>query len=313
MEAPAPRAALLLLVLALTGCATSASTSGGEVEVVPTPSSGSDPSASPLVALSDEAIVELDRRTGRIERRHPVEPGRGLEDLELVAARDRALVTRRSTAGPSEIVEVSLADGGTRALREGARPAATADGRQLAFTRRVGEADRLELVVATYDGTEQSVWPAHEAGGETLEVDGLEWDPTGQRLVLSLRTSSGAEVRVLRSDRRGSLRGASHVIAPTSSGAVLATATFRSSRQITVAEGCCEGDGHAAWRVLAHDLESASMAELVPGLDRPVTHLDWSADQQRLAISLDGPPPLVHTWSAGRLDALADDVTAGEW
>lgn len=312
MDVSAPRVAVLLLVIALAGCATSAATAPGDPVTAASPPSQPDVAVR-LVALKGDAIVELDRRTGRVEQRHPVPPGSGLEDLELVETRDTALVTRRTARGTAEIVEVALDDGRSRVLLDGARPAATADGRELAFTRRVGDDERLELVVAGYDGTEQSVWPAREAGGETLEVASLAWDPTGRRLVLSLRSSAGAEVRVLSVDRRGSLRGASRVIDPSSAGALLATATFRSSRQVTIAEGCCERDGYESWRILAHDLESGSRTELIPDLNRRVTHLDWSADQQRLAVSLGQQPPVVSNWHAGRLEPLADDAASGEW
>lgn len=304
---------MLFLLIGLAGCATSAVTTPGEEVTAASPPSRPDGSVPGLVALRGDAIVELDRHTGRVEQRHPVDPGGGLEDLELVASRGIALVTRRTAQGTAEIVEVALDDGRRRVLLDGARPAATADGREIAFTRRVGEDDRLELVVAGYEGTEQSVWPVHEAGDESLEVTSLAWDPTGRRLVLALRSAAGEEVRFLSVDRRGSLRGASHVIDPTSAGAVLTTTTFRSARQVTVAEGCCEQDGYGSWRILAHDLESGSTTELIPNLDRRVTHLDWSADQQRLAVTLGRQSSVVRSWTAGGLEPLADNASAGEW
>lgn len=308
----APRTALVVLALLLAGCATSATTARGEdVGTPPSPPPGTPSEA--LVALADDAVVELDPGTGEVVERHPVDPGGELVALALVPTRDAALVTRRVGDDEAELVEVSLDGTGSRVLRPGAHPAVTPDGSRLAFTRRVGPTDQLELVATSYDGTELAAWPADAAGPETLEMASLSWDPAGEQLAFHLRASTGDEVRVLPVDRSGSLRGASHVVAPTSAGATLTAPAFHRSGVLTVAEGCCEPDAHASWRLLDVTVEAGTTTELAAGLEDPVSHLDWTADGQRLAVTLDGQPPTVSGGVPDDLDPMVEDVHAAEW
>lgn len=303
-------AAPLLGVLVGCGPRTSETTNAA----VPSPPGSTSPASAPgLVALSDDAVVELDPDTGRMIQRHPVDPGDGLADLELVGTRRVALVTRRATDGHDEIVEVALDDGTTRVLAEGAHPAATSDGQRLVFTRRAGRQEPLELVVATWDGTEQAVWPAVESGSESLAVESLSWEPGGEAVAFMLRASTGDQARVLPVDRTGTIRGASEVIPPTSSGATLVAPVFRSPGVVTVAEGCCEHDGYARWRILDVTLGSGSVSELAPGVEGPVAHLDWRPELRRLAITLDRQPPTVVGWRHSGVTQLTDGVVSAEW
>lgn len=180
----------------------------------------------------------------------------------------------------------------------------TADGARVAFTRRTGEHDELELVIVGRHGSEAAAWPAHEAGHEELSLASLAWDPSGRRLAFTLRSASGTEVRVLPVDRDGTLRGASEVVAPTSANATLEAAAFRTPRVVTVAERCCATGDTATWRLLDVDLETGSSKELATGLDHAVTDLDWDPDQQRMVVELDTEPPSRMSWTDGVLEPI---------
>ena len=310
---PARGAVTAVLFLVLAGCGAGTTTTSPDAPASPPPSPTTPTPSGGLVALADGAVVELDPDTGETTQRHPVEPGDGLADLELVDTRQVALVTRRTADGRDEIVEVSLHDGATRVLAEGAHPAATSDGQRLVFTRRVGEPEQLQLVMATWDGAEQAVWPAAESGRETLAVESLSWEPGGQEVAFMLHASTGDEVRVLPVERTGTIRGASEVVPPTSSGARFAAPVFRSPGVVTVAEGCCEHDGHTRWRILDVTLGSGSVSELTPGVEDPVSHLDWRPDRRHLAITLDRQPPTVSGWSHPGVRELAAGVSSAEW
>lgn len=298
------------LAVGVAGCAPTSPP--GQALSRTTPSPAVESTARTLVVLDQDAVVEVDPDTGATISRHAITPGQGLDGLELVDVRDVALVTRH-TGGGTEIVEVSLQDSTTRVVGPGAAPAVTSDGDRLAFVRHGRDPDRLELVVATYDGTELSVWPAHPAGEESLAVESLSWDPTGEELAFALRASTGDEVRVLPVDSDGTIRGASHVVPPTAVGAELVSVAFRSRGVVTVAEACCRHDGHSRWALLDVTLATAAPTTLTADLDRPVSHLDWTPDQEHLAVSVDRRPPSVSRWSPDGLDQVVADATSGEW
>ena len=306
------RAVAAILVVALAGCGPRTSETP-DVDTAPSPRGTAAPASDPgLVALIDDAVVELDPDTGRTTQRHPVDPGGGLADLELVGARGVALVTRRTADGRDEVVEVDLRDGATRVLVEGAHPAATSDGQRLVFTRRVGEHEQLELVVATWDGAEEAVWPAAESGPESLAVESLSWAPGGEEVAFMLHASTGDEVRVLPVARTGTIRGASEVVPPTSSGARFVAPVFRSPGVVTLAEGCCEHDGYARWRIVDVTLGSGSVSQVAAGIEERVAHLDWQPGLGHLAITLEQPPTVVG-WSHRGMTDLADGVASAEW
>lgn len=312
--AVATAAVLLSLGWMSSGCRSSLTTEPGAV-LPPSPQATlAPPEEASLVALDDDSVVEIHPETGQVVRRHVVDhPAEGIEDLEVATSRRTVLVSRRTAADHTEIVEVPLGGGPTSVLAEGAVPALTSDGARVAFTRRTGEHGRLELVVAGHHGPELAVWPAHEAGDETLSLTSLAWDPTGRRLAFTLRSALGTEVRVLSVDRDGTLRGASDALAPTSADATPVTATFRTPRVLTVAERCCEHAATTRWRLVDVDLETGWSTQLAAGLEHAVTHLDWTPDQQRLAITLDGGPSSVMSWHDGVLEPLAEQFTAAEW
>lgn len=303
---------------ALTACSPTSTSmpdtaaSGGDTAV--TSATGTTPARPSIVGLRDDAVVELDPRSADVVATHDVDPNAGLVDLALVRVRHAVVVTRRHHAGEGgeELVEVPLDDQAARVLSPGARPAVTADGAHLAFVRVVPGTDDLEVVAATFDGDELATWPVAEAPGEDLEVEGLSWEDTAERLAVTLTTSRGPQVWVLPVERDGTVRGAGDQVPPTSAGAVLRAATFRGPGVLTVAEGCC-GDDLRRWRILDVTLGTEGTTELATGLDVSVRHLDWTTDRRDLLIGLEKAPPHVVRWPPPRTLDTADEVVSAEW
>ena len=335
-------AASIVAVLTMAGCASATPDNATATQPppatasVPAPAPGmSGPSPSeapfraPVYALDGDAVVRVDPDTGEVTRRYGVgDAGDGLADVEYVSKRDVVLVTRTRTGQPDEIVELSLADGGTRVLAEGRHPAVSADGNEIAFVRTVHKAgrDELELVHATYDGGEESVWDETQHPGRPVALDSLSWSPTNEELVFILRSDTGVQLRRLPVDRRGSIRGTSELIEPTAVGATYSAVAFRDPATITVAEGCCESDDDARWTVSDLTLETRGQSDLLTDLHRPVSHLDWTLDQDHLAVTLGevpldtkdhtvggDEPPLARLWTLEHTADLRDGLRSAEW
>lgn len=309
---PLPRWLAATLVVVLAGC-TSTTTPGSSVDAA-SPGSPAPTPAPPDTGLArqGDAIVRIDVSSGQVTDRTAIEDGAGADDLELSDTRGVAVLTRPRPDGPDELVEVTLADGSTRVLGHGHRPAVSDDGSHLAFVRTSPDGEHRELVAATYEGGEEGVWPIVEAPPEEVEVLGLAWSATGEELAVTLRSSAGPEVRVLPLDRTGTLRGASEVVPPTSHGAELVAATYRGPGRLTVAEGCCTPGAHERWRVLDVGHGTWTTSEVVAGLAGPVTHLDWDPALTHLLITLEGTPAL-QRWGVDGLQDVGVDATSAEW
>ena len=287
----------------------------------PSPSASGADTASPVpvghervVGLREDAVVVVDASSGRVSDEFPVEAADGLDDLELVDARDVALVTRHTDQDTDELVEVSLADGTTRVLGEGSRPAVSGDGTHLAFVHRIDDTDRREVVAATYQMVEQHRWPLEPAPGEELEVLAMSWSPSADELAVTLRSSAGLQVRILPVERDGALRGASEELPPTAHGAEFVVGTFRGGRRVTVAEGCCDPGSHESWRLLDVTLGTRETAELAEDIREPVTHLDWDPALTHLAFTTGDGIPTARSWTrADGLEDLVDDLSSASW
>lgn len=266
-----------------------------------------------VVGLREDAVVVVDASTGRVSDEFPVDAGQGLTDLELVDARNVAVVTRHTEGGTDELVEVGLTDGATRVLGEGSRAAVSGDGAHLAFVHRIEDTDRREVVAATYQMVEEHRWPLEPASGEDLEVLAMSWSLAADELAVTLRSSAGIQVRILPVERDGTLRGASEELPPTAHGAEFVMGTFR-GRRVTVAEGCCNPGSHDHWRILDVMLGTHETAELVEDIREPVRHLDWDPPLTHLVLTTGDDTPTARTWSrADGLQDLVDDLSFAAW
>lgn len=303
--------AIAAVALALAACGPAGS--APDAPTRPTPATTAVSTATPpeAIALRDDAVVVLEAATGAVVDEHAVDPGAGLSHLELVAVRDLVLLTRQRGGDAHELVAVDLGEGRTRVHGRGRVAAATSDGERLAYVHDVPGPAARELVSTTWDGSELDAWPIEASPAEELTVTALAWSPTGEELVVSLRTVHGPEVRVLPVDRGGTLRGASEALPPTSAGAHLHVGTFRRPGVVTVAESCC-GDTPDRWRVLDVQLGTETVTELLTDLDGPIIQLDWTAGHDRLLVT-DGDPGRLLAWHASTHTEVTDDVAGGQW
>ena len=332
-------AASLVAVLGLAGCASA--TSGNNAAAEPPSSTAASSTATPVsastspapfatavYALEGDAVVRVDPDTGSVTRRYVLASAGGLHNLTYVPRKHVILVTRTTTEGDDEIVEVSLDDGATRVLVSGRNPAVSPSGDEIAYVRTVERGGRtlLQLVRATYDGNVEQTWTSVEDPGRPVDIDSISFRPESDDLLFTLRWDEGTQLRLLPGDATGTIRGASEIIEPTSSGAVFSTAVFRDPQTMTVAEGCCEADGYRHWEVIDLTVVARERKDLVTGLDRPVAHVDWTLDQRQLAVTLAqvpldtaggtagaGTPPRPLLWTRTHQAQLDTGLTSAEW